>query len=109
MLYDRTKTGDKMFPELRKRQDWGLKILLMQDCPDAYGMREPLAIYRKRKGSVSRNKASLIKYNRAIYMEVLGYSRLRASLIMVFVFLPFNLAKKISQRIRNLFFNPAQE
>ena len=109
MLYDRTKTGDKLFPELRKRQDWGLKILLMQDCPDAYGMREPLAIYRKRKGSVSRNKASLIKYNRAIYMEVLGYSRLRASLIMVFVFLPFNLAKKISQRIRNLFFTPVQE
>lgn len=108
MLYDRTKTGDKLIPELRKRQDWGLKILLMQDCPDAYGMREPLAIYRKRKGSVSRNKASLIKYNRAIYMEVLGYSRFKATLIMVLVFLPFNLAKKASQYLRNLFFKRPQ-
>ena len=105
MLYDRTKTGDKMLPELRKRQDWGLKILLMQNCPDAYGIREPLGIYRKRKGSVSRNKASLIKYNRAIYMEVLGYSKFKATAVMILVFLPFNIGKKICQYIRNVVFS----
>lgn len=105
MLYDRTKTGDKMLPELRKRQDWGLKILLMQNCPDAYGIREPLGIYRKRKGSVSRNKASLIKYNRAIYMEVLGYSKFKATAVMILVFLPFNIGKKICQYIRNVAFS----
>lgn len=109
MLYDRTMTGDKMIPVLRKRQDWGLKILLMQNCPNAYGIKEPLAIYRKRKGSVSRNKASLIKYNRAIYMEVLGYSKIKATAIMIFVFLPFNLAKKASQFLRNLFFVSPKE
>lgn len=109
MVYDRTKTGDEMIPELRKRQDWGLKILLMQNCPDAYGMKEPLAIYRKRHGSVSRNKASLIKFNRAIYMEVLGYSKFRATAIMVFAFLPINIAKKIYQRVENLFFTPPKE
>lgn len=105
MLYDRTKTGDKMLPELRKRQDWGLKILLMQNCPDAYGIREPLGIYRKRKGSVSRNKASLIKYNRAIYIEVLGYSKFKATAVMILVFLPFNIGKKICQYIRNVVFS----
>jgi hypothetical protein len=104
MLYDRSLTGDVMIPELRKRQDWGLKILLMQNCPDAYGIKEPLAIYRKRKGSVSRNKMSLIKYNRAIYKEVLGYSKIKSTLTMLFVFLPFNLGKKISQWFGNLLF-----
>lgn len=106
MLYDRSLTGDKLIPEIRKRQDWGLKILLMQNCPNAYGIREPLAIYRKRKGSVSRNKVSLIKFNRAIYMKVLGYSKYKATAIMVFVFLPFNLLKKVNQFLRNLFFVP---
>ena len=105
MLYDRTLTGDMMMPELRKRQDWGLKILLMQNCPDAYGIKEPLAIYRKRKNSVSRNKLSLIKYNRAIYMQVLGYSKMKSTIIMLLVFLPFNILKKLSQSIRNLFFD----
>lgn len=106
MLYDRSKTGDMMIPELRKRQDWGLKILLMRNCPDAFGIKKPLAIYRKRQGSVSRNKLSLIKYNRAIYMDVLDYSSFRATVMMLFVFLPFNLVKKTSQFLRNLFFNP---
>ena len=109
MVYDRTVTGDVLMPEQKKRQDWGLKILLMQSCPYAYGMKEPLAIYRKRKGSVSRNKFSLIKYNRSIYMNVLGYSGFRATLIMIFCFLPFNIAKKIAQFAGNIFFTPPSE
>lgn len=103
MMYDRKVTGDALLPTLRKRQDWGLNIELLRRCGVAYGLKEPLAVYRVRKGSVSRDKFSLVKYNVAIYEQVLGYSRLRAVLTFLFVFLPFYTGKKILNFIRTGF------
>ena len=104
LIYDRKVTGLAMMPEIRKRQDWGLNIQLLKKCKVSYGVREPLAMYRVRKGSVSRDKFSLVKYNIAIYREVLGYSKIRAVLTFLFIFLPFYTGKKLLNFIRTLFF-----
>lgn len=102
MMYDRSVTGDCRLPEIRKRQDWGLNIRLLKVCHIAYGVREPLASYRIRKGSVSRDKLSLARYNVGIYRDVMGYSRVGAVLMFGFVFLPFYFGKKILNFVKTL-------
>jgi glycosyltransferase involved in cell wall biosynthesis len=104
MMYDTRVTGVEYLPEIRKRQDWGLNILLLKKCRTAYGIREPLACYRIRKGSVSRDKFSLIKYNVAIYHEIMEYSKVRAVLTFTFIFLPFYFGKKILNYFMTLFY-----
>ena len=104
MMFDRNVTGDVYFLALRKRQDWGMNIELLRRCRIAYGIKDALAVYRVRKGSVSRYKLSLTKYNVAIYKQVLGYSGMRAVLTFVFIFMPFYIGKKTLQYLGNIFF-----
>ncbi len=104
MMYDTRVTGVEYLPELRKRQDWGLNIILLKKCRVAYGVKEPLACYRIRKGSVSRDKLSLIKYNVAIYREIMEYSKVRAVLTFILIFLPFYSGKKILNYLMTLFY-----
>jgi hypothetical protein len=61
----------------------------------AYGVKKPLAVYRIRKGSVSRDKLPLVKYNISIYRQILGYSAVRAVLMFTFIFMPFYIGKKV--------------
>lgn len=102
MMFDRQVTGDHRLPVIRKRQDWGLNLKLLKVCRIAYGVTEPLATYRIRSGSVSRDKFSLIKYNIGIYREVLGYSKVGSLLMFYFVFLPFYFGKKILNFFKTL-------
>ena len=103
MMYDRKVTGLVLLPEIRKRQDWGLNILLLRKCRVAYGVKKPLASYRIRNNSVSSAKFPLIKFNIAIYHDILGYSRLKSVLTFIFVFLPFYLGKKSINRFKSFF------
>ena len=104
MMYDTKVTGVELLPELRKRQDWGLNIKIIRKCRVAYGVQDPLAMYRIRQGSVSRGKFSLIKYNVGIYHQVLGYSKFRSVLTFLFVFLPFYFGKKVLNFFETMFF-----
>ena len=104
MMYDVSKTGLELLPEIRKRQDWGLNIKLLKKCHVAYGVREPLACYRIRSGSVSRSKIPLIKFNVEIYRQVLGYSKVGSIVIFLLVFLPFYFGKKLLNFFETLFF-----
>ena len=103
MMFDRKVTGDAMLTTIRKRQDWGLNIELLRRCRIAYGIKKPLAVYRVRRGSVSRDKLPLVKYNVAIYQNILHYSRLRAILTFIFVFMPFYIGKKVLNFFVTLF------
>ena len=94
-IYDTQMLGKKYYmPAIRKRQDWGLFLSILRDCKEAYAIQEPLAFYRIRKNSVSRNKLSLIKYNILIYQKVLGFSPLKANLYFFFIFIPNHFVKK---------------
>lgn len=67
---DIKKLGKKTMPEIRKRQDMGLWLKYLKEIPFAYGIKEPKAIYRIRKNSLSRNKKNLLKYQWQFYREV---------------------------------------
>ncbi|MER5494304.1 glycosyltransferase [Streptomyces sp. NPDC002490] len=74
-MYDRTVLGTRLMPEMRKRQDYALWLSIMREGADARGMPEPLAVYRShRTGSLSSNKASLVRYNWELYREHEGLS-----------------------------------
>ena len=62
--------GKKYMPLIKKRQDMGLWLQYLKKTDYAFGIQEPLAIYRIRRDSLSRNKAGLIKYQWKFYREV---------------------------------------
>lgn len=101
VMYDSAKIGKIYMPLLRKRQDWGWLILVMQKCSYAVGIKEPLAIYRIHSDSISANKISLIRYNIAVYQNVLCWSKPHALLYFGFVFIPSYIYKKILIRLYN--------
>lgn len=67
---DIRRIGKHYMPELKKRQDWGLWLSLLKKIDYAYGIKEPLAVYRMRKNSVSRGKLKLIPYVWKVYRDV---------------------------------------
>lgn len=96
-IYDTDKVGKVFMPEMRKRQDWGLWLSILQQCKTAYGLKEPLAIYRIHSNSISRNKLTLVKYNINVYKSILGYSFVKAYISFIFLFLPTYFVKKLIQ------------
>ena len=97
-VYDTDKIGKVYMPTIRKRQDWGLWLLILQKCHIAYGYQEPLAVYMIRSNdSVSSNKVSLITYNLKIYREILGYSLAKSYAFFILFFLPSYFTKKWKQ------------
>lgn len=100
-VYDTQKVGKVFMPLLRKRQDWGLWLTILKRCGVAYGLKEPLAIYRIRSGSISHKKSSLIRFNIAVYREVLGYSWLGSHFAFLCCFLPGYAWKKFRMRLLN--------
>ncbi len=105
-IYDAKALGRKFYlPNLRKRQDWALFIMILRQCRVAKGIKEPLAYYRLRTDSISGNKFKLIKYNARVYREVLGYSVVMSYLFLFFIFLPTYAIKMIKRHWDSLAFN----
>lgn len=99
-IYDTQEEGRKFFfPAIKRRQDWAMLIALLKEYRVAYGLKEPLGIYRIRKGSISHNKLSLVKYNTQVYQEVLGFSKFRAYAFFACFFMPAFLIKRIKKSI----------
>lgn len=73
-IYNAGKIGKIYCPLIRKRQDWGLWLLAVKKAGGAKGIQEPLAKYRIRKNSISRNKFEMLQYNYSVYREVLEFS-----------------------------------
>lgn len=72
-IYNVEKTGKVYSPLLRKRQDWAMWLTILRKAGKVEGMLEPLAMYRKRKNSLSQNKAALIVYNFNVYRQFLQF------------------------------------
>ncbi|HKL36535.1 MAG TPA: glycosyltransferase family 2 protein [Salegentibacter sp.] len=72
-IYSVKKLGKIYAPEIRKRQDWALWLEAVKKGGPAIGIQQCLAKYRVRKGSISRNKLEMLKYNFNIYHKILGF------------------------------------
>ena len=101
-MYNTEKIGKLYMPTIRKRQDWGYKLMIIQKSKYAFGMQECLAKYRLRNNSLSANKMNLVKYNINVYKEVLKYSTLKANLTFLLLFMPSYFYKKIKYYLINL-------
>lgn len=101
VMYDTEKVGKVYMPTIRKRQDWAMKLKVLQKCKEAYGLKEPLAHYRLRQNSISHNKRALVKYNIAVYQEVFGWSKFRSTIFFLFAFMPNYIIKKIGLKYIN--------
>ena len=101
-IYDIKLLGRKyLMPTIRKRQDWALFLEIMRRCHVCYAYTEkPLAFYRVRKNSVSSNKRTLIKYNVAVYKNILNYSTPKAYFYFFAFFIP-SYTWKILKRKRD--------
>ena len=97
-IYNAKNLGKIYCPLIRKRQDWGLWLLAVQKAGRAIGIKEPLALYRERKGSISRNKMEMLQYNYRVYRKVLKYSALK-SLFWMLLFLWEQLFVKQKQKV----------
>lgn len=72
-IYNARKLGKVYCPEIAKRQDWALWLIVIEIGGPMKGIQESLAIYRIRKNSISRNKLEMLRYNFSVYHDVLGY------------------------------------
>ena len=104
-MYDTHKLGKKFYmPAIRKRQDWALLLQIMKESHVCYAYTlKPLAYYCKRKNSISSNKISLIKYNLAVYHQILGYSLLKSYFYFFLLFLPTYTLKIIKRKYNSLY------
>jgi len=82
-IYDTINLGKVFMPNLRKRQDWALWLLILKKIPYGLGLNENLAIYRVRSNSISANKLKILKYNWRIYKEVENFSHIKSCNYMV--------------------------
>ncbi|MCH5226498.1 MAG: glycosyltransferase [Muribaculaceae bacterium] len=97
-IYDVSKIGKHYMPELRKRQDWCLWIEIIATCQTAYGLQEPLALYRRRINGLSSNKLALLKYNFEVYHSFLKKNKISSFFLLSFNFLPYYFYKKLKQK-----------
>lgn len=101
-MYDTKKIGKIYMSSIRKRQDWGLWLEILAKCKVAYGIKEPLAYYRIRKGSISNKKIDLVKHNINVYRTILKFPIWKAYLFFSFIFMPTYILKRFRMRINNL-------
>lgn len=99
VIYDTKEIGKFYMPTLRKRQDWAYVLNILKKCRYAYALKEPLAIYRNGRDSLSHNKFTLIRYNIKVYETVFGYSKPHAYLYFFTVFVPMYIYKRICYKI----------
>lgn len=78
-VYDSGFYGKRYFPDIRKRQDYGLWLELLREGAIGLGIQEPLTEYRIRKSGLSGRKLELIQHNWLLYRNVLGFSAIRSS------------------------------
>lgn len=97
-LIDTEKTGKPLMPTIRRRQDWAFKLIIFKQGIKAYSIQEPLAYYRVGNQSLSSNKIKLLKYNFAVFRDILGYSWIK-SIIKIHIFLFYYFLFKATSKV----------
>lgn len=77
-VYDRAYFGRVLMPSIRKGQDYGLWLTLLERTPTAHGIDRILGRYRVRTKSVSSNKFESSSWVWKIYRQVARLSVLSA-------------------------------
>ena len=70
VMYDVSKLGKFVVPNIRKRNDDALWLQMLKREKYIYGMPDVLMKYRIRLDSISSNKLDLVKYHWQLYREI---------------------------------------
>ena len=70
VMYNQNVTGKVYAEDIKKNNDHALFLRVLKNCRNGMGMKELLAKYRIRKGSISSNKSAIIKY----YIQVIRHA-----------------------------------
>ncbi|HLV23515.1 MAG TPA: glycosyltransferase [Moheibacter sp.] len=73
-MYDSGRIGKVQIPEVDMREDYAMWLEVLKKIPLARAIKEPLAIYRIRKSSYSRNKFRILRKQFAVYFKFLNLS-----------------------------------
>lgn len=92
-IYDTQKLGKVYMPLISKRQDYGLWLRILKKTDFAYGVNEPLAIYRIMSNSISSNKFKLLKYHYKLFTEFENINSIKA-----LYYLAWNVLTKLIYR-----------
>lgn len=77
-MYDRKQCGMVLFPNIRKRQDYGLWLRILKHGHRAFGIPEDLVRYRLTRGSLTRNKLNASLYSWKLYRDIEQLGLLRS-------------------------------
>lgn len=78
-LYDSQRIGKVKIPDVDMREDHAMWLNVLREIPYARAIQEPLAIYRIRKSSYSRNKFLILKKQFMVYYAFLNLSLLQST------------------------------
>ena len=70
VVYDAEALGKFKIPDIKKRNDYVMWLQVIKKAKYLYGLEEPLASHRIRKGSLSSNKVSLVSSHWKIYRNI---------------------------------------
>ncbi|MDI9412040.1 MAG: glycosyltransferase family 2 protein [Bacillota bacterium] len=84
VIYNAEEIGKVKIPNIRKRNDYVMWLSVVKKAGMLYGMGEPLASHRIRKGSLSKKKANLVGYHWKVYREIEDLSFLKSSYLIVY-------------------------
>lgn len=70
VMYNAYKLGKFYIPKIKKRNDYVMWLKIIRSEGNLYGLDENLASHRVRKGSISSNKISLLKYHWIVYRRI---------------------------------------
>jgi len=74
-MYDTDALGQVLAPKLRMRQDFALWLRILRMTPLAHGLLEPLAVNRRKPGSLSSGIRSRVGATWKMYRQVEGLGR----------------------------------
>jgi teichuronic acid biosynthesis glycosyltransferase TuaG len=77
-IYDSAALGKVLMPDLRMRQDYALWLKILRLTPQAHGLPEPLAVHRRRAGSLSAGAWAGLRATWRMYREAENLSSSRA-------------------------------
>lgn len=72
------KIGKFRMPAHRRKQDYGLWLKILKSGVKAYGIKDPIAEYRLRKGSATSNKLTLITKHIVFLQETQEFSLVKS-------------------------------
>lgn len=77
-VYDSHQLGKVEMPDIRLRQDYALWLKILRTIPAAHGLPQPLAVHRRRAGSLSSGALRGLFATWTLYRDIEGLGRLKS-------------------------------